>query len=222
MTRYSTLSEEVQSFIEAHDWGKEHDIPPEEREEAKKAKTIVKFIVDDIIASRESLLENRLAVIEKFVLAEPELVKYFLDERFTQDVIDAVSGYVSRTMELSRLEGSRTPSKTTNSYLREAVRTYIFGFPQASVALCRAALEQALKESLGYQSSGTFLPMNQLLDEAENDPEVAPVIDKYVRQMARKIANAADLVLHEKPTDLATAYEVLLLLRSVLQHIYAE
>jgi hypothetical protein len=133
-------------------------------------------------------------------------------------MIQSVPGYVSRTMELSRLEGSRTPSQTTNSYLQEAVRTYIFGFPQASIALSRAALEQSLKEELGHQDRRIFVDMNNLLDEAEG----AGVIDIVIRKTARKIASEADAVLHERPADLPKAYDVLLMLRGVLQHIYAE
>jgi hypothetical protein len=178
---------------------------------------MIEIIVDDLIASRETLTDNKLAVIEKLVETTPELIKNFLDERFTKDVVDGVPGYVKRTMQLSRLEGSRVPSKVTNGYLREAVRTYILGLPLASVALSRAALEQALKENIGYQSTRTFVEMNFLLDEAEG----ARVIDNTIRKMARKIADEADDVLHEKPTSLSKAYEVLIMLRGILQHVYA-
>jgi len=54
-------------------------------------------------------------------------------------------------MELSRLEGSRIPSSVTNGYLREAVRTYILGLPQASIALCRAALNRPSKRILDIE-----------------------------------------------------------------------
>jgi hypothetical protein len=148
----------------------------------------------------------------------PDLVEGFLDEYYTRKVVDSVSGYATRTMKLSRLEATRTPSKTTNGYLREAVRTFVFGFPQASIALSRAALEQALKEELGHQDKKIFLDMNSLLDEAEG----AGVIDGIVRKTARKIATEADNVLHEKPAELAKAYDVLLMLRGVLQHVYSE
>jgi hypothetical protein len=59
--------------------------------------------------------------------------------------------------------------------------------------------------------------MNFLLDEAEG----ARVIDNTIRKMARKIADEADDVLHEKPTSLSKAYEVLIMLRGILQHVYA-
>jgi hypothetical protein len=79
-------------------------------------------------------------------------------------------------------------------------------------------LEQALKEELGYQGTGHFIKMEDLLDEAEGDG----VIDAVIRKTARDAASEADAVLHEKPADLPKAYEVLLELRGVLQHLYTE
>jgi hypothetical protein len=196
--------------------GTNPDLSPEELAEYVELRRVIKLIVDDLITSRETITGSKLSGIEKLVQTFPELIERVLDERFTRDVIDAVSGYVQRTMELSRLEGSRVPSKLTNGYLQEAVRTYILGLPQASVALSRAALEQALKENIGYQGTGTFVRMNDLLDEAE----AAHIIDQTVRQMAREIADKADDVLHEKPTSLVNASEVLIKLRGVLQHVY--
>lgn len=218
MTRDSTLSGEVRRFLDSLDLENDEDSSPEELEEMKEIRRAVNVIVNDVISSRETLTDNKLRGIEKLVADMPKVIKTFLDDRYTRDVIRAVPGYVSRTMELSRLEGSRLPSKITNGYLREAVRTYIYGLPQASVALCRAAMEQALKENLGYQGTGTFVEMNSLLDESEG----AGIIDGTIRRMARKIAGAADDVLHERPTDLKQASEVLVMLRGVLQHLYSD
>ena len=120
-------------------------------------------------------------------------------------------------MQLLRLEGSRLPSKTTNAYLQEAVRTYIFGFPQASVALSRAALEQALKESLALQLSGVFISFQELLKEAGK----WNILDGATEDMARDVANAGDEVMHERPSDLRRAAEVLAKVRGLLQHIYS-
>jgi hypothetical protein len=212
------LSDHVQSYIDSLDLESDFELGPEELADAKKTRRAAELIVADIIASRETLTDNKLAFIEKLVTSAPETIAYFLDDRLTRDVVLAVPGYVARILELSRLEGSRIPSKVTNGYLREAVRTYILGLPQSSVALCRAALEQAIKENLGYQGTRTFVEMNGLLDEAEG----AGIIDGQIRRMARKIASEADDVLHEKPTDLTKASEVLLMLRGVFQHLYAE
>lgn len=211
-----TLSQEIETYIEQLDFWDDHDLSPQERKEAQKSRSMVEVIVSDIIKSRETLTESKLHGIESLIQSDPDLIGHFLDEFYTREVVRAVRGYVQRTMNLSRLQAARTPSTTTNSYLREAVRTYVFGFPQASIALSRAALEQALKEELGHQDRKVFLEMNSLLDEAEG----AGVIDGVIRRTARRIATEADGVLHEKPADLAKAYNVLLMLRGVLQHIY--
>lgn len=215
------LSRHLQSYIDTLDWEGKHDIPPEEREEAKKAENVVELIVDDIIASRETLTDNKLATIEKHFEETPDLIRDLLDERFTRDVVHAVPGYVTRLLELSRLEGSVIPSEVTNGYLREAVRTYVLGLPQACIALCRAALEQCLKENVGYR---TRLPMHDskekfgLLTESQS----AGVLDHQAREDSEYVVNQANIVLHEKPADLERAYQVLLKLRGVLQHVYAE
>jgi hypothetical protein len=209
------LSQEVQTFIES--WLHDSDLSADERRDTEQLRKVVRATVDDIIASREMVTEGKFAPFEKMLAATPNLIDELLDERFTRDVIRAVPGYVDRTMELSRLEGYDIPSKVTNRYVQEAVRTYIFGLTQASVALCRAAMEQALKENLGYQGTGTFVNMETLLEEAEG----AGVVDSVMRKVARKLADDADDVLHEKPADSKKAYEVLLALRGVLQHVYA-
>lgn len=131
-------------------------------------------------------------------------------------MIDSVPGYVKRLLRLSRLDAEHLPSKVTNGYIREAVRTYVLGLPQASVALCRAALEQALKDRLGRQLSGDFITWQDLLNEARK----WNLLDKATEAVARDISNAGDEVLHEKPTDLITAEEVVVKTRGLLQQIY--
>jgi hypothetical protein len=212
-----TLSQQVQNFLDTLD-SYADDGSAEERQEASSATQLVVALVDDIIASREMVTDNRLAVLKKKLEDTPQLIEHFLDERSTRDAITAVRGNVQRTLQLSRLEGSHIPSKITNRYLQEAARTYTLGLPQASVALCRAALEQALKENLGYQGTGTFVKMEDLLDEAQS----AGVIDGFNRKIAIQIADEADDVLHEKPVDSSKAFAVLLALRGVLKHVYSD
>jgi hypothetical protein len=113
------------------------------------------------------------------------------------------------------MDGCSVRSEITNAYLQEAVRTYVLGLPQASIAL--SPMEQALKEELGHPGKRTQLEMANLLDEAEG----AQIIDGEVRKTARKLANQANLVLHQEPADLAKAFDVLLMLHAILKHIYS-
>ncbi len=211
------LSARVRIFIDSFYDSLKSGLPPDERMEEEIAQEMFEHLADDIVSSREMMTASWSAVVEKQFGAAPDFIEDILDERFTANVVREVPGYVKRTLQFSRLTDCHPPSEMTNSYLREAIRTYIFGLAQASVALSRAALEQALKENLGYQGTSTFIEMNKLLDEAEG----AQIIDKTIRQMAREIANQADDVLHAKPTELPKAFEVLLKLRGVLEHVYA-
>ena len=204
----ASLSNEVKIFLST--FGRE--IRSEEDEKYEK---MIDLIVDNVISTREVLLDNKLASIEKLI--SPELVAVFLDERFTRNAVDAVPGYVSRLMQLSRLEGTTIPSNITNGYMREAARTYIFGLPQATVALSRAALEQALKEKLGKQLSGEFITFQQLLKDARK----WNILDGIMETCARDVANAGDDVMHDRPTDLPKALEVLDKLRGLFRHIYS-
>ena len=211
------LSSRVLTFIASEDSPDESDLSAEERADSEKWKRLAAVIVDRVISSRETLAAWGLPQIEQLVQTIPDTIAFFLDARFTKDMVRDVPGCVDRLMELSRLEAQDLPSEVTNGYLREAVRTYILGLPQASVALSRAAMEQALKEGMGYQGKRTFVGMKDLLDEAES----ANVIrDKMIKQMARDVAREADDVLHEKPTTISKAYETLVKLRGVLQHVY--
>lgn len=217
MRREPRLSELVQTFIEAEDSENTLQLSPEERLENEQTSKKVAVIVDDIITSRETITDGKLAAIEKLVEGAPELIKDLLDDHFTRDLIGKVSGYVNRTLQLSRVQSSGQPSSITNGYLREAVRTYILGLPQASVALSRAALEQALKEQLALQLSGEFIKFQDLLKEAKK----WNILDSTMELCAREVANAGDEVMHERPTTLPAALEVLDKLRGLLQHIYS-
>ena len=211
------FSDEVKAYIATLDLESDRDLKPQEREEAKTARRMVKVVVSEVVNSRETLTDGKLKGIESLVQSIPEDIAAYLDERFTRDVINSVPGYVRRTLDLSRMEAVRTPSTITNTYLREATRAYVMGLPQACIALCRATLEQALKEQLGRQLSGTFVKFHDLIDEAYK----YHLLDRTTKAIAREVANDADEVLHEKPSDPNQAEGVLIKLRGLVQHIYS-
>ena len=214
MTRDLTASEFLMSQIDLRD----DAFTAEERAHAEKDRAFIEAVAKTIIQARSGRVEEKLAALEVLVQTSPELVAYFLDDYYTREMLEAIPKQVQRTLVLAQLEVLRAPSKTTSVYLQEAIRTYIVGLPQASVALSRAALEQALKESIGYQSTNTFVTMSDLLNEAES----AKVLDEANRKFAREVADAADQVLHEKPTTLSDALNVLIKMRGVIRFIYSE
>ena len=135
MPRDLRLSEEVQTYIDVLKNEGDRGKSPEQRREDWKLNKIVEIMIDDIIRSRETITDSKLKRLETLIETSRDLVEDFLDDRFTVEAVDGVQSSVKRLMKLSRLEAMRLPSTVTNGYLREAVRTYIFGFPQASIAL---------------------------------------------------------------------------------------
>lgn len=217
MPKYKPLSEDVQEFIADLDSYVQEDTPASERQQAEEHRRMVALIVETIVSSRETITDAKLKAVEEFLAAIPEWVEDYLDDRFTREAVAAVPGCVDRLLKLSRLEAEHLPSEVTNGYLREATRTYILGLPQATVALCRAALEQALKDRLGRQLSGSFITWQELLKEARK----WNLLDKATEAMARDVANAGDEVLHEKPADWKKAEEIVLDTRGLIQQIYS-
>ncbi len=179
------------------------------------------MIVSEVIDSREALTESKRkdvsSIIEDLVQRNPQVIADQLDDRYTRLVVRAVPGYVSRTLEFSRMDSVHFPSEVTNTYLREATRAYIMGLAQASIALSRAALEQGLKENRGFQGTGHYVPFQDLLDEALK----YKLLDKVTMRMARAVANAGDAVMHEAPSSSVSARDVLDKLRGVLQDLYS-
>lgn len=90
MSREHKLSGEVRDFSD--NLASSQDMSPQELEEEEKFTKLVKAVVDDLINSREMLIESKLASIEKIVVSHPDLIASFLDERFTREVIDEVPG----------------------------------------------------------------------------------------------------------------------------------
>ena len=114
-----------------------------------------------------------------------------------------------RLMEPRILICAKSLNFTTNQWLSDRPAR-----PITSVAHCRAALEQALKERLGLQLTGVFITFQDLLTGALQ----WNVFDDSTENIARDEANAADEVMREKPADLRKAGEVLAMAR-LLQHI---
>ena len=70
----------------------------------------------------------------------PEL----LDAKFCRELLRSVPKMIERTRSLSNLSPEVIPNGACLVYLKEAVRCYILGLSQASIALARAAVETAL------------------------------------------------------------------------------
>ena len=142
-----------------------------------------------------------------------------LDELYCRESLKGVSRMVARTLQLPPATLSGIPDGPAFVYLREAARCYIQGLDQASIALARAALEAALKKRLG-DTLGKDAVAREKLDTLIK--EWAPrtrTLTAAQQKEARRIQVVANRVLHEKPTDERTAFEVLQAARGLVLHL---
>jgi hypothetical protein len=210
-----SLSEECLSYIDSLDTDYGQQYPSEED---RKNTDLLREIIRRVIKSREGFTGEKIdEVIEQLVKITPEFFVGEIDDFLTRFLLQEVSGMAKRLVRLSRLDALRQPSRSTAMYIREAVHTYLYGLPQASAAISRAALEQALKESLGKQGGGEFIKFQDLVEEARK----WKILDATTALMARDTAKKADAVLHERPTDHNGALEVLTEVRGLLEQIYS-
>jgi hypothetical protein len=211
------LSQYLLSDVEVMDREYDRDVPADEREEHDRTKGIVRALTKHLVDSRETFLEKPISVLDQLADSNREIVEHLIDDYYTREQLEKMSSFVSRTLNLSQLESTHIPSEQTRTYVREATRTYIYGLNQATVALCRAAVEQCLKEKLGRQGDGRYFEFKELVKEARK----WHVLDDTTESLVKEVARAGDNVLHEKPIAESQVLEILIKTRGLLQQVSA-
>ena len=191
----------------------------EERKEAESNRSFASNVAKAVVLSREVLAPETLPQLETFVNEHRNTVEYLLDEHFAIQQLKNVSSLVRRTMKLAQLGTRDTPSKQTNRYIRESSRAYIHGLDLASIAMSRAALEQAFKEKLGKQGDKQYAKLRKLINDAKN----GGILGKSDAEAAIDLANKCNTVMHERPIDDEdSAFEIFSAVRSMLEKIYGD
>ena len=142
----------------------------------------------------------------------------FLDEIYARDLSKTVPNLVERTLRLSRVSFSGIPRGESLMYLREAANCYIFGLPQAAIALARASVESRLRgkaASLLGRSAVAEMDFKALLD----DMRVSRLLSKDANKRADAVRIAANRVLHEELATEADALSVVESARIVLSEL---
>jgi hypothetical protein len=98
--------------------------------------------------SDEDLLEIGERVMEE------QWVRYAAEYHLAGEAIQRANQAFDRYITLRPVTVGRQLPEEARPYVREAIRTFMFGFDPACIALCRAALEQVIKDSL--VARGTF------------------------------------------------------------------
>jgi len=174
-----------------------------------------RFIAERVKISREEFSDDIIPALEELSKRHPNLFEGDLDRLYVREVVTAVPGYVSRTLQLSGLTPGRKPKDAVSKYLAEAVRCYIFGFPLASIALSRAVLEQALKECAIQVPTDRYLSawIDQVAEERN--------LDDATVELAKSVERTGNQILHQRPLGLSVAFDALINVRKFLEALYA-
>ena len=140
-----------------------------------------------------------------------------VDQVYCRDLLGEVPGMVERTRKLSQLVLSEIKDQQSFFYLREAANCYIRGFPQAAIALSRAAIEARLKTAVS-KNYGKKVVDEVGLSKIINDFAVRlRLLSPNGQKCAKKVKDAGDTVLHKAPAESDTmALDVLEAARAVI------
>ncbi len=122
----------------------DEEMADEEKRETKEALDQIERWTRYLLGRLQGFGDERSSVIESlFKEFGASFLEGELERFFVEDMLTRIPKMVARTAKLSQIIPRKTPSDPTNFYLKQATRSYIFGFPDASVAFCRAALDCA-------------------------------------------------------------------------------
>jgi len=138
-----------------------------------------------------------------------------LDEFYCRDILKEVPAIVERTLKLSHLTLSGI-SDSEFVYLREAANCYIFGLPEAAVALARAAVEDCLRSKLAKFFGKDTVARADLKDLLDNLAPRGKTLSREGRILAHKVRVAANDVLHPPATGQVDAMGVIEAARAVI------
>lgn len=175
-----------------------------------------------LVKCKESIQSKTptLVTFESFFQENRDIAEAWLDGYYVYRQLGAIPGMIERTLQLSRLDATSIPSEQTTRYISEASKCYIQGFEIATVAMARAALEQAIKErfaQLNVPSSG--LVLGKLIKVAQSRNIV---LSPDGINFARDLVNRCNAVMHRQPPyNKDAAWEILAGIRALLAEIYS-
>jgi hypothetical protein len=218
------------------------DSDPSEREERLAAREFMSALVDQVVSQRQQLSHRetnklnhwigKLCARRKMASVSPALVdeviqlldsatRDSLDARYSEEMLEAVPLFVDRTLKLAVLVSNYPASEQTNLYIHEAARAYIYGLPLASVAMSRAAMEQSLRDRLGYQQSDERISFDDLVKKAQTYGLLPRERQNPVGPGIRTVNKRCNEVLHQGPVSDDEAFELLTAARSVIEELHS-
>lgn len=146
---------------------------------------------------------------------EPGGIEALLDDALCRKFVKEVPEMVRRLAAFERLAVDNEPTDSVRAFFQEAVRCHVLGLSAASVALARACMEQALRETIPLPHAPS-LPLDSLITEALP----TKTLDGPHYQWARQVQNIGNRVLHRESCTDVESQEVIVRVRSIIGMLY--
>ena len=212
------LSSELETCIENHDSAAARDLDSKGDLHEIDLSMLRKIILV-ATSSFEGFSNDIARKLVTALKANPDTWVWAVDDHYSREAVGNIRGTVRRFLKLTHIPVGIIPSKEINTYLREATRCYVYGFPQASIALSRAALESGLNELLKRRVGA--VPKLDLVEKI-NKAEEYKLIGRSHAGKAHDVRKAAGMVLHQKPASASLSFDTLSRTRDVLLALYAK
>jgi hypothetical protein len=150
-----------------------------------------------------------------------------IDEIFAVELLSSLNSVVQRAMEIRGIFIEDEPPKKVRIYLTEATRCYIYGFYQACIALCRAAIEAVLELKLGEKGWNVSMisedRKGEILCAMIYTAEEKGIIDGTMSRNADLIRKRGNYCLHQRRLFSGIkSLECIKYTRVILEYIYRD
>jgi hypothetical protein len=210
------LSKQLESCIEDFHGFYEGEGNQEEIEASKRVKMFQK-VIDLATCSLEGFPKPFAQKLVNLWRQQPDIWRWAADDFYSREAVEGIAGRVGRFVRLSPVLVGVIPAKEVTVYLREGTRCFIYGFFQAAVSLCRAALEAGLNDHFQRKTGAT--PQMDLNGKIRGAVKFKLINPKEER-LAERIRKVANRVLHEESVKEKLAFGILRDTREFLTELY--
>jgi hypothetical protein len=145
---------------------------------------------------------DELLDLDDRLMLEP-WVRYAADLQVASEGVRRATMALDRYLEIRPSRAARALPERARAHVREALHTFMFGFDPACIALCRAALEQVLKDLLVAKGIYTEPQLKRekptagaLLEKAKQATLLADTYDA-----AKRVVDRGDTLMHRHVYD---------------------
>jgi hypothetical protein len=154
-------------------------------------------------------------VLEGRITGPPQAMAEVVDDFLCRYFVKAVPKMVERLLGFERIVTERPAAEEVLAYFEEAMRCYVFSVPSAAVALARACLEQALRDTIQLPHTAG-LDLDTLISAAGR----SKTLDDCHLQMAREVQRIGNQVLHRQNCTPEQAGDSIVKVRAVVEKLY--